>query len=363
MEFRYAPFDPEELKRMGMEQVMKLFLQLLSQTGGDVEQALQWLEYLWERYKFFDGQIGIEEFKKYLERSGHVERVASGRMKLTPKGEMRIRQDAFEEIFSTLRNDALGNHPTARPGFGGDLLPETRPYQFGDLVTDIDFNRSIQNGLLRTGRDEIALAEEDLEVYEREHLTSSATVICIDVSHSMTMYGEDRITPAKKVAMALIELITRRYRKDSLDVVLFGDEAFVVPHQKVPYITNGPFHTNTKAGIDLAQRLLSRKRQINRQIVLITDGKPTAVNESGRIYKNPSWYLDPKIVNQTINSAVQCRRKGIVITTFMITSDPHLRDFVDRMTKANKGRAFYTSIDTLGSFILTDYVRNRKRRL
>lgn len=363
MEVRYSEFDPESLKKMDMEQVMKLFLQLLSHSGGDVEQALQWLEYLWDHHNFFDGQYGIEDFKKHLEESGHIEAAQTGKMKLTDKAERRIRQDAFEEIFSTLRNDAIGNHRTPSPGSGGDLLPETRDFEFGDRLNDINFTRSIHNSLVRNGSDEIDLREEDLEVYEREHLTSAATVIAIDISHSMTMYGEDRITPAKKVAMALIELITTRYPKDSLDVVLFGDEAFRVSHKQIPYITNGPYHTNTKAGIDLAQKILLAKRQINKQIVLVTDGKPTAINEAGRIYKNPSWYLDPKIVSQTINSAVYCRRKGILITTFMITSDPHLRDFVDRMTKANKGRAFYASLDNLGSFILTDYVRNRKRRV
>lgn len=364
MEIQYSKLDPEQLKSMDMEKVMKLFLQLLSHSSGDVEQALQWLEELWDQHDFFDGERGIEDFKKHLEQSGNIAPAPrTGKMRLTDKGERRIRQDAFEELFSTMRTDAIGNHSTSSPGFGGDLLPETRGYEFGDEIADIDFTRSIQNSMRRTGHGDIQLSEEDLEVHEREHLSAAATVICIDISHSMTMYGEDRITPAKKVAMALIELITTRYPKDSLDVVLFGDEAFLVPHKEVPYITNGPYHTNTKAGIDLARQILMTKRQANKQIVMITDGKPTAINQDGRIYKNPSWYLDQKIVSQTINSAVYCRRKGIVITTFMITSDPHLRDFVEKLSKANKGRAFFASLDNLGSFILTDYVRNRKRRV
>jgi Ca-activated chloride channel homolog len=363
MDVRYSQFDPRIMADLSMEKVMKLFMQLVSQSGGDVQQALDWLDRLWERYNFFDGEYGIEDFKKYLERSGNVAEARTGQMKLTEKGERRIRQDAFEEIFSHLRSDTLGNHASSKAGFGGERLPETRDFEFGDPTGDIDFTRSIHNSVVRTGQAEIDLAEDDLEVYEREHLTSSATVIAIDISHSMTLYGEDRITPAKKVAMALIELITTRYPKDSLDVVLFGDDAFLVPHKQVPFITNGPYHTNTKAGIDLSARLLLRKRQVNKQIVMVTDGKPTAIQEAGRIYKNPSWYLDPKIVSQTINSAVYCRRKGIIITTFMITSDPYLKDFVDRMTKANKGRAFFASLDNLGSFILTDYVRNRSRRV
>lgn len=363
MEIRYTHIDPRMLAEMNMEQIMKLFLQLVSQSGGDVEQALKWLEQLWERYDFFDGEYGIEDFKKFLERSGNVTVPRQGPTKLTRRGERRIRQNAFEEIFSHLRSDELGTHSTNSAGIGGDLLPETRSFEFGDSPADIDYSRSIHNSLVRTGRDEIDLEERDLEVHDRENLTGAATVIAIDISHSMTLYGEDRITPAKKVAMALIELITTRYPKDSLDVVLFGDEAFLVPHQQVPYISNGPYHTNTKAGIDLSMRILMRKRQINKQIVMVTDGKPTAINEGGRIYKNPSWYLDPKIVTQTINSATYCRRKGITITTFMITSDPYLRDFVERMTKANRGRAFFSSLDNLGQFVLSDYVRNRSRKI
>jgi uncharacterized protein with von Willebrand factor type A (vWA) domain len=363
MELRYSQFDPETFKLRDMEKVMKLFLRLLSQSGGDVETALKWLEQLWERYDFFDGEYSIEDFKKHLEASGNVERLPSGRRELTRRGERRIRRDAFEEIFAALRSDALGHHATSRAGFGGEPLPETRRFEFGDRHSDIDFNRSIHNSLIRTGSGEIELGEEDLEVHDREQLTSAATVIAIDISHSMTMYGEDRITPAKKVALALVELIATRYPKDSLDVVLFGDEAFLVPQKKVPYITNGPYHTNTKAGIDLSLRVLMTRRQVNKQIVLITDGKPTAIQEAGRIYKNPSWHLDPKIVNQTINSAVTCRRKRVVITTFMVATDPFLKDFVDRLSKANKGRAFYAALDNLGAFVLTDYVRNKRRSI
>lgn len=364
MEIQYTQFDPETLKNLDMNKIMKMFLQLLSFSGGDVEQAMKWLEQLWDHHNFFDGEYGIDDFKKFLEETGHIAQDRkTGQMKLTKKGELRIRREAFEEVFSMLRSDVLGSHASNNTGIGGEVQPETRKYAFGDQLGDLNFTRSIHNSLVRTGHGEIELTEEDLEVHESEQLTSSATVICIDISHSMTMYGEDRITPAKKVAMALTELIQTRYPKDSLDVVLFGDEATMVPLNQIPYITNGPFHTNTKAGIDMARNILLRKRQLNKQIVLVTDGKPTAVHEGGRIYKNPSWYLDAKIVAQTINSAIYCRRKGIVISTFMITSDPHLCDFVDQLTKANKGRAFYADLDNLGSFILTDYVRNRRHRV
>jgi uncharacterized protein with von Willebrand factor type A (vWA) domain len=178
----------------------------------------------------------------------------------------------------------------------------------------------------------------------------------------MILYGEDRITPARTIALALAEYIQTEFPKDSLDVILFGDDAFMVPIDQLPYIQVGPFHTNTKAGLDLARQILRTRRQANKQIILITDGKPSAITEFGRVYKNP-FGLDPKIVNQTINSAVECRRQNIVITTFMITTDDWLKEFVDELTKANHGRAYYSSLDKLGSFIFEDYVRNRKKRL
>ncbi len=359
MQFRYSKFDPRFSRREDLEKVMKLFLELLMQTDGNVEQALDWLERLWEQHNFFGGELTIEDFKKYLEDQAVAVRATSG-FKLTEKGEQRIRTAAFEEIFTSLRKDVVGEHSTPFAGGGGEKQPETRPFQYGDDVQDVDFLRSFQNTLIRAGDRIQDITEEDLEVYEREHLASCATVLLLDISHSMILYGEDRFTPAKKVAMALTELIQTRYKKDSLEVVLFGDDAQRVRIRDLPYVTVGPFHTNTKAGLALGQKLLLHRKQVNKQIIMITDGKPSAIWEGRRLYKNP-FGLDPKIVNQTINEAVQCRRKNIVITTFMITTDPYLQNFVERLTRASKGRAYYATLDRLGSFILADYVRNKKK--
>jgi uncharacterized protein with von Willebrand factor type A (vWA) domain len=178
----------------------------------------------------------------------------------------------------------------------------------------------------------------------------------------MILYGEDRITPAKRVALALTELITTRYPKDELHVVLFGDDALVVPLSKLPYVGVGPFHTNTKAGLQMAQKLLNRRKHANKQVFMITDGKPSAIWEYGRLYKNP-FGLDEKIVNKTLDEAVACRRKGIAITTFMVTDDPYLRSFVDRFTQLNHGRAYYSDLENLGAYVLVDFMRNRRRRL
>ncbi|MHC5052991.1 MAG: VWA domain-containing protein, partial [Planctomycetota bacterium] len=191
---------------------------------------------------------------------------------------------------------------------------------------------------------------------------SCATVLLIDISHSMTLYGEDRITPAKRVALALTELILTKYPKDTIDVVLFGDEARVVALDKLPYITNGPFHTNTRAGLITAQEILKRKRSANRQIIMITDGKPSAIHEEGRLYKNP-YGLDPKVVARTLDEAGRCRRKGIPITTFMLTSDPYLKSFVQDFTEVNRGRAYFAESARLESFVLVDFLKNRRRRV
>ncbi len=256
----------------------------------------------------------------------------------------------------------MGEHRTPHAGVGGERLPETRPYAFGDSPMDLDFVRSTHNALTHSSLDDLQFKEEDLEVYETEHHTSCATVLLLDLSHSMILYGEDRITPAKRVALALTDLILTRYPKDSLDIVTFGDEAKEISIAQLPYVKVGPFHTNTKAGLARAQQILRRRKHVNKQIFMITDGKPSAIHEGGRLYKN-AFGLDPRIVNKTLDEAVQCRRKRIAITTFMVTQDPFLVRFVERFTQLNKGRAYYADLENLGSFLFVDYNQNRKRRV
>jgi Ca-activated chloride channel family protein len=363
MLFLYESFDPETLREVNLAKLTKLFLELLNKTSGDAERALQYLQMVWDRNRI-QQQTGIsfEEFREHLEEQGLLEEdPQTGAVMPTAAADIRIQKQAFEEIFRDLAAGDIGNHPTPHAGTGGDKLPETRAYEFGDSIADINFTSSMGNAVRRTGIDDFSLAEEDLESHQTEHLTTTATVILIDISHSMILYGEDRITPAKKVAMALVEYIQQKYPKDTIDVVLFGDEATEVPLHEIPRISVGPYHTNTKAGLQMAQRLLMRRKAANKQVFMITDGKPSAITENGYIYKNP-FGLDPKIASQTINEATHLRRKGITITTFMITTDPYLQDFVDRMTQANRGRAYYASLDNLGSFIFADYGRNKKKK-
>ena len=184
----------------------------------------------------------------------------------------------------------------------------------------------------------------------------------IDISHSMILYGEDRITPAKKVAMALAELITTRFPKDTLDILVFGNDAWQVQIKDLPYLQVGPYHTNTVAGLELAMDLLRRKKNKNKQIFMITDGKPTCLTEGIRYYKN-SFGLDPKILKKTLNLAAQCRKLKIPITTFMIATDPYLQEFVQEFTATNHGRAYYSGLDGLGDFVFEDYQKNRKKQV
>jgi len=184
----------------------------------------------------------------------------------------------------------------------------------------------------------------------------------IDISHSMILYGEDRITPAKKVAMALSELITTKYPKDTLDIIVFGNDAWEIKMKDIPYLQVGPFHTNTVAGLDLANNILRKRKTNNKQIFMITDGKPTCLKVGIKYYKN-SFGLDRRIINKTLDQAARCRKTGITVTTFMIARDPFLQEFVRDFTKTNNGRAYYSSLDGLGDFIFEDYIRNRRKRV
>jgi uncharacterized protein with von Willebrand factor type A (vWA) domain len=343
------------------KQLMEIYRNLLLQTGGDVDEALRWMEYFGEQYGFLNDQFGIDDFKKMLQESGEVEKTPRG-FQVTPKGEKRIRQDSLNEIFTALQAGGPGDHRTPVAGKGGERLSETRPYQFGDSLADLDALGSVSNAVKNHGIDDLRITEDDLQVFETEHLSACATVLMVDISHSMILYGEDRITPAKKIALALAQLIQTRYPKDSLDVVLFGDDATQVPLGDLMRIQAGPYHTNTRAGLQLAQRILSARKGVNKQIFMVTDGKPSAIREHGRLYKNP-FGLDPKIVNKTLEEAAYCRKKRVTITTFMLATDAPLLDFVRKLTALNHGRIYETDPENLGAYVFRDFVRNRRKRL
>ena len=293
----------------------------------------------------------------------YVEKTADGGGKLSAKTEKLIRKRSLDQIFGNMKQGRKGAHGTPYSGAGDEATSDRRPFRFGDSSSQIDFTASLRNSQKRNGLDNFNLHEDDLEVIENQQKSSMATVLMIDISHSMILYGEDRITPAKKVAMALAELITTRYPKDILEIVVFGNDAWQVQIKDLPYLQVGPFHTNTVAGLELAMDLLRRKKMSNKQIFMITDGKPTCLKEKDGSYYQNSWGHDPRVINKTIDLGVQCRKLDIPITTFMIAQDPYLKQFVEDFTEANKGKAFYSGLQGLGEFIFADYESNKRKRI
>ena len=283
-------------------------------------------------------------------------------IKLNAKTEQGLRQSALEEIFGKLKKSKSGEHKTYHSGRGDEPTTDRRDYEFGDTMEQISMTDSLKNAQINHGIEEFLMTEDDLEVIESEFKAQTSTVLMIDISHSMILYGEDRITPAKKVAMALAELITKKYPKDTLDILVFGDDARQIEIKDLPYLQVGPFHTNTVAGLELAMDILRRRKNANKQIFMITDGKPTCIKQGIHYYKN-SFGLDSKILNQTLNLASQLRKIKIPVTTFMIATDPYLKAFVRDFTKANNGNAYYSSLAGLGNLVFEDFKKNRRKNL
>ena len=360
--FRFTDYRAPD--QTPFERLFDIFKQLLTYTSGDFNEAISWLTELDKEYKLTEPDYGIGDFIKDLKSKGYIKEENPGgdQFIITAKTEQAIRQQALEKIFGKLKKSKSGNHTTRHTGIGDELSSDSRPFQFGDGLEQISMLESMKNAQVNNGLNDFIITENDLEVKEKEHKSQTSTVLMIDISHSMILYGEDRITPAKNVAMALAELIKRKYPKDTLDIIVFGDDAWQIEVKDLPYLQVGPFHTNTVAGLELAMDLLRRRKNANKQIFMITDGKPTCIKENGQYYKN-SFGLDRKILNKCLTLAQSCRRLKIPITTFMVTSDPYLQEFVHDFTEANKGKAFYTSLKGLGEYIFEDFERNRRRRV
>jgi len=358
---RFVQYDPNAQGKTRFEQMLDLFMQLLTYTNGDVAEALQWMNELDKKYQLTDDEYGMGDFIDDLKNNGYIkDDPKTGAIEITGKSEQTIRKRSLEEIFGKLKKTKTGNHNTFKPGQGDELNPETRPFQFGDMLEQIDFTESIRNAQINHGVESFNMQEDDLQIRETDFKAQTSTVLMIDISHSMILYGEDRITPAKKVAMALSELITTKYPKDTLDIVVFGNDAWPVEIKDLPYLQVGPYHTNTVAGLELAMDLLRRRRNPNKQIFMITDGKPTCLKIGKRYYKN-SFGLDRRITTRCLNLAAQCKKLKIPITTFMIASDPYLQRFVTEFTETNNGKAFFASLDKLGAFIFKDFESGKRK--
>ncbi|MFM2139593.1 MAG: hypothetical protein RJA57_1900 [Bacteroidota bacterium] len=359
--YQFSRLEPDTGSTGRFGQLLDLFQQLLTYTSGDVSEALQWMNELDKQYQLTDDTYGMGDFIEELKEKGYLtEDNEKGGFRITPKTEQGIRKRSLEEIFGKLKRTRSGDHHSYKPGRGDESNPDTRPFRFGDLIEQIDFTESIRNAQIHHGLEGFRLQEEDLSIRETDRKLQTSTVLMIDISHSMILYGEDRITPAKKVAMALSELIQTRYPKDTLDIVVFGNDAWPIEVKDLPYLQVGPYHTNTVAGLELAMDILRRRKNPNKQIFMITDGKPTCLKIGKRYYKN-SFGLDRKVVNRCLSLAAQCKKLNIPITTFMIATDPYLQRFVQEFTEMNQGKAFFASLDKLGAFLFRDFESGKSR--
>ncbi|MFH6603811.1 VWA domain-containing protein [Maribacter algicola] len=379
--FRFSTYEAPELTPF--DKLFDIFQELITHTSGDFDEAIDWLRELDKEYELTDDDYTIDDFIEDLKAKGYIREEfedgggqmgeegeegddgtgKGGKISITAKMERIIRQRALDQIFGKLKRSGAGNHKTKKSGIGDEHTGDFREYRYGDGLENISMTESLKNAQVNHGIGNFSLDENDLVVEDTAHKAQMSTVLMIDISHSMILYGEDRITPAKKVAMALAELITTRYPKDTLDILVFGNDAWPIPIKDLPYLKVGPYHTNTVAGLQLAMDMLRRKRNTNKQIFMITDGKPSCLRlPDGNYYKN-SVGLDDYIVEKCYNMARQARKLHIPITTFMIAQDPYLMQFIRHFTEANKGKAFFTGLKGLGEMIFEDYENNRRKRL
>ena len=328
------------------------------------EQLDQLIEQLIERMQQED-YISIDQPHDPARNSsvgGQVgESQAQTRFEITDKGLDFLGFRALRDLLGSLGKSSFGRHDTRDNATGIEASGASKTYEFGDTL-NLDITATLSSAIQREGLSlPLNIEYSDLQVHQCEYQSSCATVLMLDCSHSMILYGEDRFTPAKKVAMALSHLIRTQYPGDSLSLVLFHDSAEEVPLSQLARVQVGPYYTNTREGLRMAQRILQRQRKDMKQVVMITDGKPSALTlEDGRIYKN-AFGLDPMVVSETLQEVSKCKRAGILINTFMLASDYGLVQFVQKVTEMCRGKAYFTTPYTLGQYLLMDYMSRKTR--
>jgi Ca-activated chloride channel family protein len=290
-------------------------------------------------------------------------RETEARFEITDKAIDFLGFKTLQDLLGSLGRSSFGRHDTRDLSTGVESGGVSRPYEFGDVL-NLDISETLSNAIRREGaKVPIDMQYRDLMVHQCEYQSSCATVVLLDCSHSMILYGEDRFTPAKRVAMALSHLIRTQYPGDTLSLVLFHDSAEEVPLSELARVQVGPYYTNTREGLRMAQRILLRQRKDMRQIVMITDGKPSALTlEDGRIYKN-AFGLDPFVVGETLEEVNKCKRAGIMINTFMLATDYSLVQFVQKITQMCKGKAYFTTPYNLGQYLLMDYMQRKTKTI
>jgi len=380
---QYSDFyemDPERT----MDQLHQALLEALQQQGRIPDDLMRQMMENWEEYQKSELAQRINQLLERLAEEGYVtieqpnpgqrETQGSGQgraMESPGKTKFEVNDKALDflgfktlkDLLGSLGKSSFGRHDTRELATGVESDGSSRRYEFGDTM-NLDVNATLLSAIQRNGlKIPLDLNYQDLQVRQCEYQSSCATVLMLDCSHSMILYGEDRFTPAKKVALALTHLIRTQYPGDTLHLVLFHDSAEEVPLSDLARIRVGPYYTNTREGLRLAQKILSRQRKDMRQIVMITDGKPSALTlEDGTIYKN-SFGLDPLVVSETLLEVARCRRNGILINTFMLASDYSLINFVQKVTEICRGKAYFTTPYTLGQYLLMDYLQKKVKHI
>ncbi|HUK30020.1 MAG TPA: VWA domain-containing protein [Candidatus Acidoferrum sp.] len=345
-------------------------MEKLMEQGEDSEEVQQMLDRLIERLTeegyinpLQPPQITAPPEKTPRGQAGEQQQESHARFEITDKTIDFLGFKTLQELLGSLGKSSFGRHDTRDLATGIESGGISRPYEFGDTL-NLDVGATLFNAVRRDGaKVPIELDYPDLMVHQCEYQSSCATVVMLDCSHSMILYGEDRFTPAKRVALALSHLIRTQYPGDTLHLVLFHDSAEEVPIGELARVQVGPYYTNTREGLRLAQRILSQQKKDMRQIVMITDGKPSALTlEDGRIYKN-AFGLDPLVVTQTLEEVAKCRKSGILINTFMLASDYSLVHFVQKVAEICRGKAYFTTPYTLGQYLLMDFMSRKTKHI
>src|SRR5215469_3607470 len=407
---RYSKYVPDPAGEMSMEDLLSTLADFLLQSGfqnylyedlGDGEQTLDDLRRALER-ALLESDLLSEEMREQLEQmqaEGKLEELIEqliermqqedyisideahdpakrssvggqlgeaqqqAKFEITDKSLDFLGFKTLRDLLGSLGKSSFGRHETRDMATGIETSGASRQYQFGDTL-NLDITATLSSAIQREGSKlPLNIEYSDLQVHQCEYQSSCATVLMLDCSHSMILYGEDRFTPAKKVAMALSHLIRTQYPGDSLSLVLFHDSAEEIPLSQLARVKVGPYYTNTREGLRLAQRILQRQRKDMKQIVMITDGKPSALTlEEGRIYKN-AFGLDPLVVSETLEEVARCKRSNIMINTFMLASDFGLIQFVQKVTSMCRGKAYFTTPDTLGQYLLMDYMSRKTKTI
>ena len=379
--FNNPYFDDFRNSDRDLQALHDAILNALLRSGTLSDEMLDQLERMEDREEFENSEISrlVQYLIDRLAREGYI-RIQKSKKPVTGKGGRGLSQSqvrfeltdkaldflgykTLKNLLGSLGKSSFGRHDTRDMATGVEASGASKLYEFGDTL-NLNVSGTILNAIRREGlKVPIDLEYADLEIHQCEYHSSCATVLMLDCSHSMILYGEDRFTPAKKVALALAHLIRTQYPGDTLHVVLFHDSAEEIPLSRLARVQVGPFYTNTREGLRLAQRILARENKDMRQIIMITDGKPSAVTEpDGSIYRN-AFGLDPYVVGLTFKEVSQCRRSNILINTFMLARDYDLVAFVRKVTEICRGKAYFTTPRSLGQYILMDYMRNKVQKV